>query len=127
MEQFIVWELFNNPSHKVFIDSISWDDAGFVIHLVCVNTEQRLQIVFKGMIDAYRYRFGNFYKASGMNKLYENGSFFKVQNSKYILAVFEETQEWINVAAYTHFCIVGQEESFDILARYEPEVKILDL
>lgn len=133
MEEWIRWEPIKGLLGKYYIDSFGmseeWD---LVIQLSDHNNSKKIEIRFNGCIDAYRYTNDSFvFKVpSDLSKkygdeFYANWSFFKITNSEYLQWLSEKSYEYSQDFPFRHFCIIGGDEIIDILARYEPEVKII--
>lgn len=57
--------------------------------------------------------------------IFRNAFFFEVKNSKLAEWVVEESCEFYDVGQLTHYCIVTVEEVIDVLATFEPLVKVI--
>lgn len=133
MEKWIRWEPLKDLSGKYYLDSFVWPEEGLIIELSNENKGKKIQILFDGSIDAFRYTnesfcfkiFGDLSKQYG-DDFYKNFSFFKVTNSEYLKWLSEKSLTWSNQFPFMHFCILGGDEVIDILARYEPIVKFIE-
>ena len=129
MQDWIHWEPIVGLSEKYSIYSIAWLEKGVIITLSDRASLKKIKITFQNFVDAYRYSnkafCSNFFSILSMKygeEFYKNWTFFKVNNSEYIKWIVQKSYE----ATFIHFCILGDDEVVDILARYEPIVKIID-
>jgi hypothetical protein len=134
METWSRWEPIKNLSGRYYINSfLLSEESDLVIKLSDEHNLQKIEIRFDGAIDAYRYTNESFYfKTFGeltekySEDFYSNWSFFKVANSEYLTWLSEKSCTFSNEFPFIHFCIFGGDEVIDILARYEPKVKIIE-
>lgn len=132
MEEWTRWEPIKDILGKYFVDSLILSDNGLAIQLSDWDKEKKIEIIFDGCIDAYRYTNDSFsFKIpAGLSEkyggeFYKNWSFFKITNSEYLAWLSEKSYEYSNDFPFIHFCIIGGDEIVDVLARYEPDVKII--
>lgn len=134
-EQWVRWEPIQNLAQRYSIESISDTLDGFKIVLFEENAEQnKLQIFFDNSVDAYRSTYESF-RQKIINDLHEkygqsfyvNWSFFKINNSSYVQWLSEESYGITDMIGVMHFSIVTKEEIVDIIACYQPDVKLLEL
>lgn len=132
MEEWARWEPINGLSGKYFINSLIISEERLVIHLSDNDKIKKIEIVFDNGIDGYRYTNESFYfKIFGDlsqkygTEFYKNWSFFKVTNSEYLQWLSKKSRTWSDQFTFIHFCIFGDDEVIDILARYEPIVKFI--
>lgn len=59
--------------------------------------------------------------------IFRNTFFFEVKNSKLIKWVMEESCGFYDESQLRHFCIVTTEEMIDIIAAFDPTVKVNNL
>jgi len=131
MEEWKRWQPFEKMSGKFYVDTLMMLEEGLIIKLS--KGEQKIEIVFDGCIDAYRYIKDSFSfkipsdlkKKYGID-FYGDCSFFKVTNSEYLAWLSEKSCEYSKDFPFMHFCIVGGDEIVDVLVRYEPEIKFIE-
>jgi len=131
MEEWIRWQPFEKMSGKFYVDTLMMLEEGLIIKLS--KGEQKIEIVFDGYVDAYRYTNDSFSfkipsdlaKKYGID-FYGDCSFFKVTNSEYLAWLLEQSCTWSGRFPFMHFCIVGGDEVVDVLAQYEPIVKFIE-
>lgn len=131
MEEWTHWQPLENMSGKFYVDTLMMSDDGLTIKLY--KGEEKIEIIFDGCIDAYRYTNDSFSfkipsdlrKKYGID-FYGNWSFFKVTNSEYLAWLSEKSSEYSKDFPFIHFCIIGGDEIIDVLARYEPEVRFIE-
>jgi len=133
MEEWKRWEPMQGLSGRFVIDSLMLSYDALIIQLSAEDNDTKIEIVFDGNIDAYRYTnesfcftiFSDLSKKYG-DDFYSNCSFFKITNSEYIQWISGKSAGWADALPFRHFCIVGNDEVLDILACYEPKVKIIE-
>ena len=115
-----------------YIDYVENGDDGFKILLAQEKTEQKVEVLFKHWVYAYRsieegMRTVLWHKLSEKygKDFYVNWSFFKLENSSYIKWISDECYGRIDSLEMNHFVIMGMEEVIDIIVGYEPQVSIL--
>jgi hypothetical protein len=128
MEKWIKWEPTKDLSGKYHVISITWPEDGIIIKLSDVNNTKKIEIKFEYFVDAYRYTHESFcFKIFSdlSNKygteFYKEWSFFKINNSKYVEWVIEKSYD----SNFIHFSIIGNYEIIDIIAGYDPEIKVI--
>lgn len=132
MEEWMRWEPINGVEGKYFVNLLSLSDDGLVIRLSDWDEKKKIEVIFDGYVDAYRYTNDSFsFKIPAvLSEKYEKGfykdwSFFKVVNSDYLHWLSEKSSGYADDFPFVHFCIMGGDEIVDILSRYEPEVRII--
>lgn len=133
MEEWTRWEPINGLSGKYSINSLTIAEDKLIIQLSDHDKVKKIEIVFDNGIDGYRYTyesfcfkiFGDLSQKHGI-EFYKNWSFFKVTNSEYLQWLSEKSRTWSDQFTFIHFCIFGNDEVVDILARYEPIIKIIE-
>ena len=133
MEKWTRWEPIQGLEGKYYLESFVWPEEGVTIGLINEDKGKKIQIVFDGHIDAFRYTNESFYlkildNASPQDDInfYKDFSLFKVINSEYLAWISEKSCTWSDQLPFMHFCILGGDEVIDVLARYEPKVTIMD-
>ncbi len=131
MEEWTRWQPTQGLSGKYYLESLTWSEQGVIILLSDESNSQKIEIIFKDFVDAYRCTNESFYFLlfSDLSKqygtdFYKDWSFFKVQNSKYIQWLSIKSATWADQFSFIHFSIFGGNEIIDIVARYEPTVSI---
>lgn len=130
MEEWVHWKPVQDISGRYYIDFFGmvgeeWD---FVIKLSNFDNTQQVEIKFGGVVTSYRYTnesycfgvFGELSRKYG-DGFYSKWSFFKINNSDYVKWIINKSYD----SGFIHFCIVGGDEMLDIVACYEPEVKVI--
>ena len=115
-----------------YIDLVEQSHNGFRILLEQEDTAQKIEILFTGLVLAYRgteegVRFHLFTLLSEEygTEFYAQWTFFKVENSSYIKWVSGECYGVVDNLEPMHFVIMGLDLVLDIVASYEPQVTIL--
>ncbi len=133
MEEWIRWEPIKDLSGKYYIDSLAISERGLIIQLSDHDKVKKIEILFDSAIDGYRYTnesfcfkiFGDLSQKYG-TEFYKDFSFFKITNSEYLKWLSEKSRTWSDQFPFVHFCILGGDEVIDVLARYEPEVRMFE-
>jgi hypothetical protein len=130
MEEWTRWEPVKDISERYYIDFFGMvgDEWDFVIKLSNSDKTKQIEIRFEGVVTSYRYTnesycfgiFGDLSKKHG-DDFYSNWSFFKINKSNYVKWIIDESYD----SGFIHFCIVGGDEMLDVIATYEPEIKII--
>ena len=132
MENWTHWKPTTNVSGRFIIISLILTYDDLTIELSAEDNDTKIKIIFHGNIDAYRCTnesfcsliFNDLSKKYG-DAFYSNWSFFQITNSEYAKSLSEKSGGWSDEFTFRHFCIIGDDEVVDILARYEPEIKVL--
>jgi hypothetical protein len=133
-EQWVKWEPIKGLSANYYVDSISDNMKGFKIVLSeAKNENKKIHIIFKDAVYAYRsteegFRLDMLYylKAQYGAKFYSEWSFFKITDSAYLKWLSEQSYGITDRLNFTHFCIFTMNFVLDIIAAYEPIVKIIE-
>ena len=132
-EQWIQWKPINNLSPKYYIKSISDDIEGLKILLSDVKNEKQIvKIMFDDSTHSYRSTDESF-RLSTINsldkkygtKFYSEWTFFKVDNSKYISWLSEQSYEIAESENLMHFSLIAVDSIVDVIAAYEPSVELI--
>ncbi|MBP9765010.1 hypothetical protein KBD08_01615 [Candidatus Babeliales bacterium] len=132
MEEWSHWHPIAHIDGKFFIEDFHMSYKGIEIKLCSAKKDKKIEILFFNGADAYKCTneswafdiFAILTKKHG-DDFYANWSFFKIINSNYAKSLSLTSCGLSNDTNFDHFCIVGNDEIIDILARYEPTVKIL--
>lgn len=132
MEQWVRWKPLQELSGRFLVDDLHMSHVGVRILLISENNDIKIEILFDGPTYAYRCTneslcFGIF-PSLGVrygHDFYANWSFFKINNSDYLQWVASKTTGSIDDYTLDHFCIIGNNDVFEILSRYEPLIKII--
>ncbi|MFA5998756.1 MAG: hypothetical protein WC747_01925 [Candidatus Babeliales bacterium] len=131
MEEWKHWHPLEEVSGKFYVDGLMMLEDGLIIKLS--KGEQKIEILFDGCIDTYRYTNDSFsFKIiSDLNKkygieFYGDWSFFKVSNSEYLSWLSEKSCEYSKEFPFMHFCVIGYDEIIDVIVRYEPKVRFIE-
>jgi len=133
MEEWARWEPLQGLSGGFSIKELQMSHVGVRIVLFNENSGIKIEIWFDGPTYAYRCTneslcFGIF-PALGVrygHDFYIKWSFFKISNSEYLEWVASKTTGSIDDYPLDHFCIVGNDEIIDVLANYEPSVRVIE-
>ncbi|MEV2911262.1 hypothetical protein ABNF65_22305 [Paenibacillus larvae] len=127
------WEPKVGLSSKYYVESLSDSIKGFRILLSDVNDEKKkIEVTFKESVHAYRSTDESF-RQSSINiidekygtEFYAEWTFFKVNNSKYIQWLSEQSYGIAESETLIHFSFVARDSIVDVIAAYEPEIKII--
>lgn len=133
MQQWTKWEPIPKLSKKYSIKSVTNTVNYFKIVLQSLQSDEKVEIKFKDGVDAYT-RIDESFRQKSVHELYEkygtnfcgDWTFFKVDNSKYISWLFEESYGWSNTRNFIHFSIVASDSIIDIISTDEPIVKFVN-
>lgn len=130
MEKWTKWEPVSGIFGRYYIDFFGMvgDEWDFVVRLNDQHQAQKIEIKFTGVVTSYRYTnesycfgvFGDLSKKYG-DDFYSDWSFFKIIGSDYVQWIIDKSYD----SGFIHFCIIGGDEMLDIVATYEPEVRII--
>ena len=132
IENWQKWEPINGLAKKYYIDGVIDDFYGFKIKLTNRDNEKsKLIISFNESVWAYRsaeeglrlLTMENLAQKYGAN-FYTEWTFFKVLNSDYLNWIFKESYNTAPGSNLMHFCVVAMDDILEIIADYEPEVKV---
>ena len=119
-------------SSKYYVESLSDSIKGFRILLSDVNDEKKkVEVTFKDSVHAYRSTDESF-RQSSINiidekygtEFYAEWTFFEINNSKYIQWLSEQSYGIAESETLIHFSFVARDSIVDVIAAYEPEIKI---
>ncbi len=127
------WECQITVFRKCYVDSIADTIDGLVIILSdSVHEEQKLRIVFRESVHAYRstnesYRQKKLYelKSKYGSEFYSEWSTFKVIESEYLKWLSEQSYKISEMESLIHFSIIAVDSIVDVLASYEPTLEWL--
>jgi hypothetical protein len=130
-EKWIKWEPIKGLQLKYYIDSIVDNLDGFEMILSdCNDRNKRVMVTFENSVEAYRStdetcRTNTICDLRDMYGLdfYCEWTFFKVENSRYLRWVIEESCGIREAHYLTHFSFIAGESIVDIIAPYEPKVQ----
>jgi hypothetical protein len=134
MEEWIQWKPIKELSSKYYIKSLVDQIENFKVILTPLNSEKgSVELVFKYGVEAYTKVEESFRvklihdldKKYGIN-FYGNWTFFKINNSKYISWLSEQSYQWSDTHSFIHLCLVTSNAVVDIITTYEPKVEIID-
>ncbi len=132
MEEWTRWEPVAGIHERFFIENFQMSYNGIHIKLCSENENKKIEILFFNGADAYRCTneswcfdiFAVLKKKHGAN-FYADWSFFKIENSNYVQSLSATSAGVSEHTSFYHFCIVGNDEVIDVLATYQPQVRIL--
>lgn len=129
-EKWIKWEPIEEIKGQFYVDAIINDLEGLKIELS--NDNRKLNLLFKGFIASCRsteegYIQKTYYEISrDHDKLFfKNSPLFKVENSKYISWLLEESYE-IYHENLIHFVILTYNFLIDVVTLEEPDIKLIE-
>lgn len=132
-EQWMQWKPFANLEPKYYCVAVSDTFEGFKVVLVGQSEEKEmLEIYFKDGVLAYTQTDESF-KRTLINDLdqrygtdfYGEWTLFKVQNSKYVNKILEESYGWASAYNLIHFSLITEDLIIDILNDSEPAVSLV--
>lgn len=124
------WEPVKGLAKKYYIDAIQDDIGGFKVKLTDRdNEDNKLTIIFLESVWSYR-SVEEGLRALTMEKLaqkyganfYTEWTFFKIENSRYLNWIYEESYDVARDSGLMHFCLVGMDDILDIIASCDPQV-----
>ncbi len=125
MEEWIRWEPIDGLSGQYSLDSFAWSEKGFNVELINHKNKEKIEILFDGYIDGFRYTYESFYLELPRD-FYGEWKLFKSTNSEYLKWLSEKSCTLSDQMDFIHFCIVGGDEVIDIVANYEPKVRFIE-
>jgi len=128
--KYLIQEIFNC---KYYIDSISDNINGFeVVMSSSKNETDRIKVCFDGPILSYRstdesFRQKLIFELTEIysSDFYKDTTIFKVENSRYITWLKEESYEWSETLNPRHFCFLSVDSILDVVACDEPKISKL--
>lgn len=127
-EQWEKWEPVTELASKYFIDSIS-DDVNCFRIILCEskNEKKKVEVVFEDSVYAYRSTYESF-RNKTINTLeeqygasfYTDWTFFKVNRSKYIHWLSEQSYGISSAQSLIHFCLLAVDSIVDVISTTEP-------
>ena len=132
MADWTPWNPIKDLSGQYFVDSLQESKDQFIIKLSNYRDGKKIQIRFQHGIDTYRYINESFCFGiiSELEKKYAGSLdltsiFFKITHSDLLKLMSKKSSGVSEAYPFIHFCIIAGDEIVDIIARYEPEVKII--
>jgi hypothetical protein len=127
------WKPIDGLSYGYYIDAINDTFDGFSIWLAEEQERSKGVLVsFQNSVYAYRSTSEGFRQRtiSMLNDNYEDNfyaqwSFFKVENSKYLQWLSQESFTLTDFLSVNHFVFIAQDSILDIAATYEPRVELI--
>lgn len=131
-EQWTHWEPIKGLTGTYVIEMLAERQFGLVITLYSYRDKhQKIEIVFRPA-DSYKRTNASFkirisppLSDKYEDSFYTQWTFFKLTGSEYLFWLKEESCEVYNNFDFQHFCIVDENSVIDILAREEPQVRII--
>lgn len=133
-EQWSKWEPVPGLSANYYMESILDTPDGFTIQFFDTNKEEKkVQVIFEYSVSAYKST-NESYRLNTMHKLderygknfYHDWTFFKITNSSYIQWLSEESYGITDSLHFMHFAFLTPNSFLDVIARYEPEVILIN-
>jgi hypothetical protein len=133
MEEWTRWKPTPEISGKFTIESISFSFKDLIVRLVAPDHTQKIELIFENGIDIHRYTNAScslslfaMLEEAGDKDFYQNWSFFKIENSYYLAWIKEKSNTWSDMFKFEHFCILGDDDAFEILSEYQPKIRIIE-
>ena len=133
LEQLVRWEPLNNLSKKYKIESLV-DDVNTIkiVFSDLYKVEKRMSFLFEETVRVYKKTNKNAWISSietfGQKTekiLFDEWTFFKVVNSKYILLLAEESCGFFQPEWFIHFVFAGENIIVEVVAGGEPIVEFV--
>lgn len=131
LEQWTRWEFAPDIAGKYDIESLISNIDGLFIRLYSSDNTRKIELAFTPCADAYRQTNESFmFNLPGELDIKYGGdffahwTFFKVENSEYLLWLSKQSQGYSTEFDFVHFCLLGEDSVIDIIARREPHIKI---
>jgi hypothetical protein len=126
-ENWIKWVPAAGLANKYYISEVYRNiDAGFSVKLIeSGNGKKGITLVFPESVWCYRSSGGGitpdnvFILNSPQPK---DWPLFKIENSDYLKWIEEESEGLYEGWGLQHFCIITDDEIFDIISTYEPDI-----
>lgn len=133
-EHWTRWEPISNLSKKYYIESISDSMEGFKVLLFeAENPEKKVLVSFSDSVEAFRstnesYTFLTIDSLAEKygSKFFSEWTFFKIENSKYLQWISEQSYGISESYNLIHFCLVATDSIVDIIDTGEPKVTLLE-
>lgn len=132
MEEWTRWQPVQGLLEKYSIDSLLFSYDGLTIKLSAQNGAQKIEICFDDTVDSFRSINKKFTSAIFKNlsdkygdNFYKDSNFFIIKNSPYLQWISRNSNGVSDQFPFVHFCILDSEKIIDILACYQPIVKII--
>lgn len=131
-EDWIALKQYNIPEGKFIVTSFVQDLEG--TKLVLDDEMVTVEVFFDGIpvlvrnaVENVRMRTWSEVQLKYQNKsIFKSTFFFEVKNSKLTEWAVEESCGFYDVDQIRHYCIVTCEEVIDVLATFEPIVKVIN-
>lgn len=132
-EEWVKLTQYNIPEGQFIVSSFLQDLEGTKI--VLDNGQVAVEIIFDGIpvlvreaIEILRMRTWGEVQLKYQNKfIFRNNFLFEVKNSKLVQWAVEESCGFYEQSQLRHYCIVTGEELIDVLATFEPIIKVVSL
>lgn len=132
MEEWTRWEPTQDLSARFVIDALTLSHDGLIVKLSAENSTKKIEIIFDDSLDGHRYTnesfcfkiFSDLSDRYG-TEFYRSWSFFIITNSEYVQWLSQKSFGYAGEFSFKHFCIVGDDDILDIVARYQPTVRII--
>jgi len=134
-EQWSRWEPVLGLDGRYDVDTIldTDDGRGLIITLYSYkNNNQKVEVIFDRPPESYRHTNESFIieLPYDLSKRYGKGfyadwNFFKIANSRYLAGLACVSHEHFKASDFSHFCIFCPDSVLDIIACYEPVVRII--
>ncbi len=133
-EKWIKWNPINKLSNQYYVESIS-DNFSEDLKIILIdddNPQNKVLITWANSVYAYRKTYETFTILTLNNldaeygTVFRNWSFFKIENSKYLKWLSEQSCGITDSLNLVHFCIYSTEEMFEVIANYEPNISLIE-
>ena len=133
-EKWIKWEPIANLAPKYDMESISDNNNELIVILSEIkNKKNILKIIFdhsawsfKVADESFRIKTITDLSKKYGGEFYGKWTFFKIENSKYLSWLSEESETIINDLKTTHFALITDDSLIDIIASYEPTFELIE-
>jgi hypothetical protein len=124
-EQWIKLEPLPGLARCYDIDHIFYNGAelSIVLSKADDNKGTRVRVTFTGPVESYRNTYETF--RVSISKLYQGGTFFKIENSEYIKWLSEQSCGIDSNFQFIHVVIATDDKVVDIIAKQEPQVEFV--
>jgi hypothetical protein len=133
-ENWTQWKPIEDLINNYYIESISdsIDDGVKILLFDAQNKKRKVLISFPNSVDSYRitdesftYLTIDFLAERYGAKFFHDCAFFKIQDSKYLQWISQQSYGISEKLNFTHFCIIAIDSIIDVIANYEPTVTII--
>jgi hypothetical protein len=117
-----IWKPKDNLIEKYHIDSVIDSGSGLIIKLSNGISNKKLMVKWGGVVESHMYSKEGFNRELYNSSESEKWTFFKMDDSKYIKWIKEQSCGIYEDHKLKHFIIVGSNAVLDLIVRREPVV-----